>query len=119
MCWVSRIKPKLQVTSKNFVVYKKVFYAPNGSCTSMFYKHIYEPDSVNPVINLEVIRGYVDARFIYYYIDKGYHSYRYLKNIEVNAFTRIAKFTIPKGSLYYINEYNEVVSNTIIFNKLL
>lgn len=47
-------------------------------------------------------------------IDKGFHAYT-KKNIEsVNV-----KCIIPKGSEYYLGDYNEIVSNCIKYEKLL
>lgn len=56
-----------------------------------------------------------------FYIEKGFHSFATFERAEpiFNFGIHIGKFIIPKGSEYYKNGCENVVSNYIIFKKFI
>lgn len=67
--------------------------------------------------------------------DKGFHSYDKVEYIfikhyglyidslsfqtDINSNERIVKCIIPKGAVYYKNEYGEIISESIIIKKII
>lgn len=127
MCWIGYNieESACKKAETDIVVYKLVLDATENSCRSLFENYLYNT-KVQPLIQLEISLPCMLIR-------EGYHSYmniKYVKNKENNitlstaGLTSIpvalhlkdcylAKFIIPKDSLYYKNVYNEVVSNSI------
>ena len=78
---------------------------------------------------VRTLHDYVGVEFplkneYYYswYIDEGYHSYGTLDKAkeERNLNEIIVKCIIPKGSVYYINDLDEIVaSNIIVTDKIV
>lgn len=127
MCWVGfNIKDiACRKAETDIVVYKVVLDATKDSCMSAFENYLYNT-KVQPLIQFEISLPCMLIR-------EGYHSYiniKYVKNKENNIIlltaglirfpmthqldgSYLAKFIIPKGSLYYKNIFDEVVSNSI------
>lgn len=133
MCWTSDKNPVKKIASGNITCYK-VFYNRDIIWTqhpikflgiivwnkyiikklcSLHRNYIYIPYKNNPEINMLIAKSKYSYRW---YIDKGYHSYNTLDKAkeEKNLNEVIVKCIIPKGSEYYINEYEEIVSSNII-----
>lgn len=135
MCWVefkSRCKG-LKTASKDIEVYKSVLNVPGRiiqkpegyCCKSLFNHYIYERNQNNPEIWLRLVlvnhSMTNDPLKDMYIVNEGYHSYTSLAwlNYHNNSQHILAKFIIPKGSLYCINREGEVVSSKIIFKEIL
>ena len=80
---------------------------------SLYRDYIYIPYESNPEVNISIGKSEYYYRW---YIDKGYHSYRTLDKtkVERNLHEIIVKCIIPKGSTYYVNNFDEIVSSNII-----
>ena len=127
MCWIGyNIEDSVcKKAETDIVIYKLVLDATKDSCLSMFENYLYNT-KVQPLIQFEISLPCMLIR-------EGYHSYmniKYVKNKENNIIlltaglihfpmmrqlngSYLAKFIIPKGSLYYKNTFDEVVSNSI------
>ena len=140
MCWIeAKNNVNVQITDKDFKVYKIVLDANKQSCTSFVrgFNYIVNTLYAIPLIKAEVFnRNYEEIK-----IEKAYHSYTgihfiwdssyYIHNgatrcrdllfgnravcIPFENEVYIATFIIPKGSTYIINTKGEVVSNKIIY----
>lgn len=126
MCWVGfNIRDiACRKAESDILVYKVVLDATKDSCMSAFENYLYNT-SVQPIIKLNISLPCMLIR-------EGYHSYtsiNYTKEKDNTVSLKfyvpvsipfsdtskyyLAKFIIPKGSLYYKNIFNEVVSNSI------
>ena len=139
MCWIeTKNNVNVQITDKDFKVYKIVLDANKQSCTSFVRGFNYTVNTLYaiPLIKCEVFnRNYEEIK-----IEKAYHSYTGIHFICGASYyndgaTRcrdllfgnravcipfenevyIATFIIPKGSTYIINTKGEVVSDKIIY----
>ena len=140
MCWIeAKNNVNVQITDKDFKVYKIVLGANKQSCTSFVrgFKYTVNTLYAIPLIKSEVFnRNYEEIK-----IEKAYHSYTGIHFICNSSYyihcgaTRckdvlfgkrgicipfendwyIATFIIPKGSTYIINTKGEVVSDKIIY----
>ena len=140
MCWIeTKNNVNVQITDKDFKVYKIVLDANKQSCTSFVRGFNYTVNTLYaiPLIKCEVFnRNYEEIK-----IEKAYHSYTGIHFICNSSYyihcgaTRckdvlfgkrgicipfendwyIATFIIPKGSTYIINTKGEVVSDKIIY----
>lgn len=126
MCWVGfNIKDiACRKAETDIVVYKVVLDATKYFCMSAFENYLYNT-SVQPTIKLKVSLPCM-------LIHRGYHSYtcvNYTKEKDNTVSLKfsdpvsipfsdtleyyLAKFIIPKGSLYYKNMLDAIVSNSI------
>lgn len=132
MCWKSYIPPIKQIATKDITCYK-IFcssdviwnrnpikflgiivwdkYTIKELC-SLYRDYTYIPYEINPKVNIFITTG----EYWCWYIDKGYHSYKTLDRakVERDSYEVIVKCIIPKGSTYYINNLDEIVSSNII-----
>lgn len=134
MCWITT-KETVPIIAKKDVHVYKVMKLVDGTLLSYFQNMKYELNKLNKLpstINLFHYQGNTS-------IDKGFHSYAtldYVKKTDVKNIYQIrinrvidyttakyshvvgvAKCTIPKGSMYYKNERDEIVSDQIIINE--
>lgn len=136
MCWEG--KKKKQVADKDILCYKILKRTENSSeLMSEYFTFVYELK--------KLYKTKICVRNSYFYDDKiyiyeGFHSYdksiliklnNYKDNSTVSVFCGHRLFShvfthsnpilmeciIPKGSIYYKNGYNEIVSNQIIINR--
>lgn len=130
MCWIGfKLKDiACKKAEADIVVYKVVLDATKDSCKSVFEDYLYNT-SLQPTIKLKVSLPFM-------LIHRGYHSYtgvnytkeKYntvsLKFSDPNSDPAsvlfsdtleyyLAKFIIPKGSVYYKNVLDHVVSSSI------
>jgi len=137
MCWICYANNlKAHIAEKDTNVYKMVEEANKKTCVSMFEKFCYytdiEPDKVDLVLYSNIYGDYLRA-------GEGYHSYKSV-SIPFNSTTNsyhlereikaivlgkkwdllrtdnkfyLATFIIPKGALYFTNEYDIIVSSRI------
>ena len=132
MCWTSDTNPISKTADKDIICYK-VFSIEDikykvkkflgipfrkvgiEELYSLYKQYKYIPYATNPKVTI-YYRKYNDI-YSWWAIDKGYHSYSTLSKAEFvrcKIFELIVECTIPKGSVYYLNENNEIVSSNII-----
>ena len=140
MCWIeAKNNVNVQITDKDFKVYKIVLDANKQSCTSIVKGFNYTVNTLYaiPTIESKVIGPYCEK----IKIEKAYHSYTGIHFIcdasyyILGGATRckdllfgnkavcipfendgyIATFIIPKGATYIINTKGEIVSDKIIY----
>ena len=107
MCWISEKLDK-KVAEHDITVYKSVIPDLIG-CRSLVYNFNYNFNEVyTELFNIEHINDI-------YYIFRGFHSYK-TKSTALNRnpfYKYIVKCVIPKESVYYENNNDEIVSNQI------
>ena len=140
MCWISRNELTKLIADKDIECYKNfrlndiifkqksIFKFKFGKkkiiqLISLFKKYKYIPYKKQQIIDLKPIEVFYSLhnwkcyRGLSYRIDVGYHSYSTIERAQKNIFFGdevIIKCIIPKGTEYYINNDNEIVSSTII-----
>lgn len=130
MGWISYNIPIKKIATKDITCYKifhkmdiiwrvektldLTFEAKIKELKSLYKQYKYIPYNINPKIY--IIYKWDDIENTWY-IDEGYSSYMSLRETKKcnshDAFS-IIECIIPKGTEYYINENNEIVSSTII-----
>lgn len=107
MCWTNRTLNR-KVVEHDITVYKSVIPDLIG-CRSLIYNFNYNFNEV-----------YIESFHIehindIYYIFRGFHSYKTKSRaLNRNPFYKcIVKCILPKGTIYYINNLDEIVSNQI------
>lgn len=138
MCW-SINKKKFDKDSEKYhhiaeedmTVYKIGYVSEKDNCFHPCFKEYfsYKPNVLNDEIRVVLVRGRKNS----YSIHEGYHSYDnekkafdnlwfYKDMCELNSLINgsisnicIEKFIIPKGSVYYENEDNEIVSSQLVW----
>lgn len=108
MCWKSTKLDK-KVAEHDITVYKIVLPNTRG-IKSLFYKFWY-------LFNV-TYRGTLNIKLVdsEYCITEGFHSYKTKSQVLfVNQFyfKKIVKCILPKGTIYYINNNDAIVSNQI------
>ena len=141
MCWATRNEPIKLIADKDIECYKNfklenitfkqksIFKFKFGKkkitqLISLFKKYKYIPYKKQQIIDLKpkelsyypnIFNNY---KIMGYKIDAGYHSYDTIEIAQKNIFFGdeevVIKCIIPKGTEYYINNDNEIVSSTII-----
>lgn len=140
MCWTSKNKLTKLIADKDIECYKNfrfenitfkqksIFKFKFGKkkirqLISLFKRYKYIPYKKQQIIDLKPIEVFysLDNFKCYrnrgYKIDAGYHSYNTIEIAQKSIFfwdEVIIKCIIPKGTEYYINNDNEIVSSTII-----
>lgn len=142
MCWISKNELTKLIADKDIECYKNfrfkditfkqksIFKFKFGKkkiiqIISLYKEYKYIPYKKQKIIDLKFkpIKsfyypyGFNDYKIISYKIDAGYHSYNTIEIARKNIFFGaeiIIKCIIPKGTEYYINNDNEIVSSTII-----
>ena len=134
MCWYSKNELTKLVASKDIECYKNfslagitfeqksIFNFKFGKkkiiqLVSLITKYLYIPYKEQPFIDLKPIKIPTFPYEFGYEIHRGYHSYSTIENAQKELFGLdeiIIKCIIPKDTEYYINDYNEIVSSTII-----
>ena len=108
MCWISEKLDK-KVAEHDIIVYKIVLPNIRGT-KSLFYKFWYLFNTT--------YRGTLDIKLVgsEYCITEGFHSYKTKSKVLLANqfhFKKIVKCILPKGTIYYINNNDEIVSNQI------
>ena len=138
MCWIEiKDNVNVQISDKDFKVYKIVLDANKQSCTSIVRGFNYTVGTLYAIPTIE--SKVIDYFYRKIKIEKAYHSYTGIHFIWDSSYcihngaTRckdmlfgkrgicipfendwyIATFIIPKGSMYIINTKGEIVSNKI------
>lgn len=140
MCWISRNELTKLIADKDIECYKNfrlndiilkqksIFKFKFGKkkitqIISLFRGYKYIPYKKQQIIDLKPIEvfyypySFNNYKITGYKIDAGYHSYDAIERAKRSMFFRdevVIKCIIPKGTEYYINNDNEIVSSTII-----
>lgn len=125
MCWSSKYYPKIEIVDYPLVVYKVVRYVDLSICYSLCrnFEYIYK-EEYKQISDLKITQRKYHYEWV---INEGFHSYtrnRAIQEYKETVLHSISKFAlveciIPKGSTFYRNENNEIVSDRIIINKIL
>lgn len=126
MCWTSSKKPVKRIAADNITCYK-IFSIKDikwriektsdslekkmKEVKSLYKNYVYIPYETNPKVNI-ICRSDNDLTCDWF-INEGYHSYKYINPINKRYFC-VLECIIPKGSIYYINSDNCIVSSDII-----
>lgn len=127
MCWYSTHKPVPQVAKEDIAVYKHVvlikkrpwpwsFHEGIVGAKSDLYNFLYTPYERNETI---ILIPYKRSDMAVWKIAKGYHSVLTPDTLIDLYLKPNVKFIIPKGSFYYVNHHNEVVSSDIVMTSEL
>ena len=136
MCWVGKCDVK--IAKRDFYVYKLGCVSDEGF-HSLYQNFIYVPGVINKKVKMIPVMTnyniYKSMKEQYGGIYEGYHSYKdiampysdlrpyyrtiYLGKIELHHYPyniyHLATFIIPKGSIYYENEFGGIVSSEIVY----
>ena len=119
MCWVSYRLPLPKIATEDIICYKIVTCKEIKQNIKMFYSlyrdYQYIAYASNPKITINFKKYHTTISC--WYIEEGYHSYRTLLNATLEGLDTsylIVKCIIPIGSIYYLNNENEIVSSDII-----
>ena len=131
MCWKSDKTPIKRIATDNITCYK-VFSKLDikwriektsdslekkmKEVKSLYKDYIYIPYETNPKVN--IICRFDNDLTCDWFINEGYHSYKYINSINKRYFCTL-ECIIPKGSIYYINSDNCIVSSDIIVTDKL
>jgi len=127
MCWSTKKEIILRTAKEDIFVYKIVYIDKYNKCFSSVNLFRYIANK-----KLFTVPLYTDVLGCVY---EGYHSFKSINKIEYthNLYkywhkgipevdydvswgkVALAKFIIPKDSIYLINECDEIVSNNIIY----
>jgi hypothetical protein len=129
MCWISNNKPERLVAKEDIAVYKVVQISPDDKILSYFNDFPYKLGGIYDATI--TIKRYKDEYNDFYYVEQGFHSYKYKLEIVLDPFLKMpltydrngTKYygddiygmlcIIPKGAEYYVNELGDVVSTSI------
>lgn len=126
MCWTSSKKPVKCIATDNITCYKifskldikwRIEKTSDSlekkmkEVKSLYKNYVYIPYESNPKVN--IICRLDNDLSCDWFINEGYHSYKYINPINKRYFC-VLECIIPKGSIYYINSDNHIVSSDII-----
>ena len=131
MCWTSYNTPIRKTATEDITCYKlfaresivwkkrKFWFDSIEKIDSLCMSYEYIPHKANPKVILIICKHTLWKGAYRWYIEKGYHSYETLSRAKrcINApssYYAIVECIIPKGSEYYINDKEEIVSSDII-----
>lgn len=131
MCTVITSRQKPKIAKKDIPVYKDVLKVTKHHCMSLFQGFNYIAnvlyatemtivEDAGTADNVEAV--YSISLFEPRYVQHGFHAFASIKRMRkrgVQFDTVEAEFIIPKGSLYYLNGANNIVSNQIIFKDYI
>lgn len=126
MCWTSSKPPVRRIAKEGIYTYKVVYDYSEFICNSLIMGFVYEYYKL--YTQNKAIMPLCGARTNKWIIEEGFHSYRTwltAKEVVEKFFTdpsirkriKIVQCIIPKGTAFYINEKNEIVSNGIIITN--
>lgn len=126
MCWTSSKPPVRRIAKKGIYTYKVIYDYGEFICYSLIMGFVYEYYKLytqNKAIM--PLCGILTNKWI---IEEGFHSYRtwltakeasekFSTDPSIRKRIKIVQCIIPKGTAFYINEKNEIVSNGIIITN--
>ena len=114
------------VAPRSIRVLKLLHKNDEGVLLSPVKKYPYYKDAENPIIHLSkdkdscISEGYHaylnEATILKFYRHFGFKS---IKELEKKTPYIVGVFEIPKGTLYFVNSRNEVVTESLILKDLL
>lgn len=130
MCWTSDVICHEKIVTQDIICYK-VFSICDAiikkkkslglsynreylaKVKSLYEDYPYIANGQNPTINLHIM---IHPNRTEWFINEEYHSYATLQRAILvrTIYELVVKCIIPKGSRYYINKYEEIVSSNII-----
>lgn len=102
------------IDSDNYSTVKRFIYVKNRINKQIKLHPVIKTDSRNN-ISLEINKGYHSFKNIRICLEEIYTFFTDCSDL-INGFIKISKFIIPKGSIYYENDYS-IVSNCIIYKS--
>lgn len=125
MCWTSNKLPKMCIAKQDMCVYKIVRNINDFLCKSAVNGFCYQYNTLYTEEKVILVKpGYTTS----WRTETGFHSYNtHLKAKKVfNKLYKcclynmiIVQCIIPKGSIFYKNENDEIVSNGIFIDRIL
>ena len=129
MCFNQTKESKILIAKRDITVYKvgcfadEVRFYPYFMTTCMYSRNTsmrecvdFDRDSINiglhSLLSLQGVYAPI-SEYMYFY-SNGNPYPLIITNVLYNH-VYVGKFIIPKGSIYIVNYYNEVVSNTLIY----
>ena len=128
MCWTSSKPPVRRIAKEGIYTYKVVYDYGEFICYSLIMGFVYEYYKLytqnKAIMPLRV------ARTNKWMIEEGFHSYRtwltakeafekFSTDPSIRKRIKIVQCIIPKGTTFYKNEKDEIVSDRIIINRIL
>lgn len=128
MCWTSSKPPVKRIAKEGIYTYKVVFDYGEFICYSLVMGFVYEYYKL--YTQNKAIMPLCGALSNKWIIEEGFHSYRtwltakeasekFSTDSSIRKRIKIVQCIIPKGTAFYINEKNEIVSDRIIINRIL
>lgn len=126
MCWISNKPPVRRIAIEGIYTYKVVYDYSEFLCDSLIMGFVYEYYKL--YTQNKAIMPLCVARTNKWIIEEGFHSYRTWLTAKkafekfstdpcIRKKIKIVQCIIPKGTAFYINEKNEIVSNDIIITN--
>lgn len=126
MCWTSSKPPVRRIAKEGIYTYKVVFDYGEFICYSLIMGFVYEYYKL--YTQNKAIMPLCGALSNKWMIEEGFHSYRtwltakeasekFSTDPSIRKMIKIVQCIIPKGTAFYINEKNEIVSNDIIITN--
>ncbi len=117
MCLELNKKSKLKIATKNIVVYKCLKIDKDINLyTSPYIHNIYE--KYNIYTSKIKINTYLHSYYLYGFINIGLHSCLTRKAADYHKYNQnyiVVKMIIPKGAYYIKGNFNEIVSDILIW----
>ena len=126
MCWESNKLPVKRIAKEGIYTYKVVYDYSEFLCDSLIMGFVYEYYKL--YTQNKAIMPLCGVRTNKWIIEEGFHSYRtwltakkafegFSTDPSIRKRIKIVQCIIPKGTTFYINEKNEIVSNGIIITN--
>ena len=129
MCFIKTKESKLLIAKRDIIVYKVGSFADEVRFYSYFmttYMYSrndsmrecvdFDRNSINRGLHsLLSLQGICDLRTKDMLFFSNGNLYPFIITNVLYTHVYVGKFIIPKGSIYVVNYYNEVVSNTLIY----
>lgn len=123
MCWTSEYTPYKKIAEEAIIVYK--YLTKDLKSPLQFYQYIRNKKAPEETLSTTIGKK---GQPNFWYIIKGYHSCRNIDSAESYFYEslyysigykdfKLYKCIIPKGAIYYKNEYGHIVSNTIVVKR--
>lgn len=124
------IKECKKIAKKDIIVYKTLYEHTGFKNTilrspymTMDYKIGYHYYQTGRKFGIKYVRNNCDLEYSYIDIDEGLHAYttiktalkNYIRSMYINC---IVQCRIPKGSEYFIDNTDEIVTDNLILEKM-
>lgn len=123
MCWTSKYTPHKKIAEETIIVYK--YLTKDLRSPFQFYQYTRNKKAPEETLSTVLCKK---GQSNFWHIVKGYHSCRNIDSAESYFYKslygsigykdfKLYKCIIPKGAIYYRNEYGHIVSNTIVIKR--